>query len=119
MNITKFWLILILMQIPIYLFFTSLQKYDISLYLFIFSICFSSSISSLLNFIYYSYKKNKDVTKKEAISIIIFSWFISLLLILPVLLFGYIILILFLAWFLFTIIFIGIKYVFKKEEDKK
>ncbi len=111
------WYVLILMQLFIYsILFTKGFFKEYTTEFFIFLITTSASISCLLNYIYYCHKNNKSYTKKDTLLILIISWFVSVLLILPVLLFGYIMIALFLVWFLFTNIFIGIKYIFKKEE---
>jgi len=112
------WYLLLFLQIFIYSFyFISYLFDDYSVELFIFSMCTSASLSYVLNFQYFSFKKNKVLSKKDYIISIIISWLVSLLLILPILLFGYIMIVLFLVWFLFTLIFIGIKYIFKNNQD--
>jgi len=117
-NKRTLWYILVFLQFIVYSsYFIDYFLENISTYIFILSMATSASISYLLTYFYYCYKNNKSYSKKEILLIIIFSWIISLLLILPVLLFGYFMIVIFLVWFLYTIIFIGKKFVFKKDED--
>mgnify|MGYP007009323022 CR=1 FL=1 len=110
------WYLLVFLQIIIYSsYFIDYLFENISTYIFIFSMATSASICFLLTYFYCCYKKNKSYTKKDIVLIIIMSWFGSVLLILPVLLFGYIIIVLFLIWYLYTTLYLGIKYVFKRD----
>ena len=79
-------------------------------YIFLFFMSSSSSVCFWLNYAYFS--KINHISKNKTVLILIISWFISLLLILPILMFGYIIIILLFGWYIFTIIYIGKKYVF-------
>jgi len=112
------WYSLIILQVIIYSHFLGLKYLfeDYTKYILVICMATSASISYLLTYSYYLYLKKEYISKKVIILFISLSWFISLLLIIPVLLFGYIMIALFLIWFLFTIVFIGIKYIFKKNE---
>lgn len=115
MNIKKLlWYVLIILQIIIYLAFLFRGIHSDTLGdIILFFICSSSSISGLLMYLYQCDIKNNSPSKKNIILIIILAWLVTLLLLLSILLLGFIPLILFLAWFLFTTIFIGVNYKFK------
>ncbi len=109
----NFWLSLIFLQVVMWILLFLFGYFNISQYnkyAFLFFMSCSSSVCFWLNYLYFG--KISYIPLKKTALILGISWFLSLLLILPILLFGYIIIILLLGWYIFTIFYIGKKIVF-------
>jgi len=114
-NLRKFyWYLLVLSQVIMWvlLFLTPyFMLDDLNPSIFLFFMSFSSSFSFWLNYMFFLKKEN--ISKSKTLIILSITWFVTLLFISAVLLFGYVFITLLFCWFLFTLIYIGKKYVFQ------
>lgn len=111
-----FWILLLLLQIIMWSFLFLLGNLNISdynIYLYIFFMSCSSSVCFWLNLL--CYRKKILATTFKTFKVLSLVWVMNILLFSLTLFVGFIIDALLFLWYIFTIIYIGKQYVFRKE----
>ena len=111
-----FWILLLLLQCVMWSFLFllgNLNNSDYNIYIYIFFMSCSSSVCFWLNLL--CYRKKTLTTTLKTFKVLSLVWVMNILLFSLTLLVGYIIDALLFLWYIFTIIYIGKQYVFRKE----